>query len=324
MANNKIQLKRTFVPGRTPNTTISSNSQYIAAGELALNLTDKKLYTSDGTNLITFNSNESSGSNGSAYSNTTISSSQSFDGDGISNTFTLSRSATTDSCLVTINGLVQKPDTHYSISNTSLSFTSIPYNGSIIEVINLRSGYNIQVISGTIGDTSYQLDRNVVSERDVLVTINGLLLTLGVHYNITSNVITFTSALDISAQITIIYFSATIYSFETFMVANAYATTIYDRWYPPSTITIDSIDAFTGDAVSGNLVFKVFKHDNTLNTNTTIINPITSNDSFIISSGNYRLSPLTIANTSLTSDDYISYQITDGSAKNLNIRLRYK
>ena len=52
MANNKIQVKRTSTAGRTPNTTNAGNSQYIAAGELALNMTDKTFFTSDGTNLI--------------------------------------------------------------------------------------------------------------------------------------------------------------------------------------------------------------------------------------------------------------------------------
>jgi hypothetical protein len=52
MANNRIQIKRTTVAGRTPNTTNSGNSQYIAAGELALNLADNKLYTSNGSVLI--------------------------------------------------------------------------------------------------------------------------------------------------------------------------------------------------------------------------------------------------------------------------------
>ena len=52
MANNKLQIKRTTVSGRTPNTTNSGNSQYISTGELALNLADSKLFTSDGTNLI--------------------------------------------------------------------------------------------------------------------------------------------------------------------------------------------------------------------------------------------------------------------------------
>lgn len=45
----KLQIKRTTVTGRTPNTTNSGNSSYIAAGELALNLTDNKLFSSNGT-----------------------------------------------------------------------------------------------------------------------------------------------------------------------------------------------------------------------------------------------------------------------------------
>ena len=51
---NKFQIKRTTVSGRTPNTTNSSNTQYIDAGELALNLTDGKLFTSNGTSVIEF------------------------------------------------------------------------------------------------------------------------------------------------------------------------------------------------------------------------------------------------------------------------------
>jgi hypothetical protein len=45
----KFQIKRTSVAGRTPNTSNQANSSYIAAGELAVNLTDKKLYSSNGT-----------------------------------------------------------------------------------------------------------------------------------------------------------------------------------------------------------------------------------------------------------------------------------
>ena len=46
---NKIQVKRTSIPGRTPNTTNSSNSQYIDSGEFALNLADGILYSSNGS-----------------------------------------------------------------------------------------------------------------------------------------------------------------------------------------------------------------------------------------------------------------------------------
>ena len=73
MANNVLQVKRTSTAGRTPNTTGSyaTNSQYIAAGELALNMTDKILYTSDGTNLITVGANSPSYSTGSGYGTAT-------------------------------------------------------------------------------------------------------------------------------------------------------------------------------------------------------------------------------------------------------------
>ena len=59
MANNTIAIKRSSVSGKKPNTTagsIASNSSYILPGELALNMPDKLLYTSNGTDLITFGS----------------------------------------------------------------------------------------------------------------------------------------------------------------------------------------------------------------------------------------------------------------------------
>jgi hypothetical protein len=46
---NKFQVKRTSISGRTPNTTNSGNTHFIDTGELALNLTDGKLFSSNGT-----------------------------------------------------------------------------------------------------------------------------------------------------------------------------------------------------------------------------------------------------------------------------------
>ena len=57
MANNRIQIKRTAVAGRTANTTDSGNSQYIDAGEFALNMADGILHTSNGSAVITVGSN---------------------------------------------------------------------------------------------------------------------------------------------------------------------------------------------------------------------------------------------------------------------------
>lgn len=47
--SNKIQIKRTSVTGRTPNTTTSANGSFIDTGELALNLTDGKMFSSNGS-----------------------------------------------------------------------------------------------------------------------------------------------------------------------------------------------------------------------------------------------------------------------------------
>jgi len=78
MANNKFQIKRTTVSGRTPNTTNSGNTHFIDTGELALNLTDGKMFSSNGSvyfevgsNLenISITSNATFGSSGKIIAN---------------------------------------------------------------------------------------------------------------------------------------------------------------------------------------------------------------------------------------------------------------
>lgn len=51
---NKFQVKRTTTSGRSPNTTNVANTMYIDAGELALNLADGKMFTSNGSALVEF------------------------------------------------------------------------------------------------------------------------------------------------------------------------------------------------------------------------------------------------------------------------------
>lgn len=51
---NKLQIKRTTVAGRLPNTTNVANTTYIDAGELAINVADGKLFSSNGSALIEF------------------------------------------------------------------------------------------------------------------------------------------------------------------------------------------------------------------------------------------------------------------------------
>ncbi len=57
---NKLQIKRTAVSGRTPNTTNSGNTHFIDTGELALNLADGKLFSSNGSAYFEVGANISS------------------------------------------------------------------------------------------------------------------------------------------------------------------------------------------------------------------------------------------------------------------------
>lgn len=49
---NKFQFKRTTVSGRTANTTDNANTSFIDKGELAINLTDRKVFSSDASNTL--------------------------------------------------------------------------------------------------------------------------------------------------------------------------------------------------------------------------------------------------------------------------------
>ncbi len=69
-SNTKIQFKRSTVAGLAPNTVSSSNGNYIYPGQIALNLTDKKAYSSNGSHSFELGSNLSSLS---VYGNTILS-----------------------------------------------------------------------------------------------------------------------------------------------------------------------------------------------------------------------------------------------------------
>lgn len=51
------KIERTDVPGATPNVTSSSNTLYIEPGALFINVTDEKLYSSNGSSHFEINAN---------------------------------------------------------------------------------------------------------------------------------------------------------------------------------------------------------------------------------------------------------------------------
>ena len=104
----------------------------------------------------------------------TIITNDEFNGDGSTVAFTLSESATTDSCIVSINGVVQIPTAAYSVSSTTLTFTEAPLSGDVIDVRILTTTTTVTSIQNTSGNA-------VVETLDTAntVQITGSLLPAG-------------------------------------------------------------------------------------------------------------------------------------------------
>ncbi len=169
---NKFQFKRTTISGRTANTTDVANSGFIDNGEFAVNLTDRKVFSSDAANAIfevgsnlsslavtTIVANGSSGSNGqvlssngtgvywgsggtanaatmNTYTFTVTSNTTVFTGlDDTSNTFVYTLGLES----VFINGSRQIAAVDYNTTNTTvLTLTSNAIAGDIVQVTTLN------------------------------------------------------------------------------------------------------------------------------------------------------------------------------------------
>lgn len=188
MANNTFQIKRTSTSGRTPNTSSSSNTQYINAGELALNMADGILYTSNGSALITvganlvnqsitgtltvnaISANGSLGTNGQVLTSngsvsywSTVSSGsgggnlpvlQSYTADGLTNTFTVTGGYVSNNLSVYVNGIKLRNGTEANvISGTTFTIlTGNPPNTALIDVVGSSSLF-ANGISSTVSQT---------------------------------------------------------------------------------------------------------------------------------------------------------------------------
>ena len=60
-----------------------------------------------------------------------------YTGDNSDTTFTVTSGVTVDNCLVMENGVVQKPTTDYTVSGTTLTFTTAPATGVAIQIREL-------------------------------------------------------------------------------------------------------------------------------------------------------------------------------------------
>ena len=111
----------------------------------------------DVTGMLRFNvsANNLEWYNGSEWAvpgaSTTIITDQQINGDGTSNVFILSGDSTTNSTIVSINGVLQYPITAYAVSGNVLTFTEAPAVGDVIDVRVLTTTTTISSLGSANG-----------------------------------------------------------------------------------------------------------------------------------------------------------------------------
>jgi hypothetical protein len=99
----------------------------------------------------------------------TVIADEQFNGDGSTVAFTLSSTQTTNSCIVSINGVVQIPTSAYSVSGTDptcvLTFTEAPLSGDLIDVRQITTTTTVTSIANSSGNA-------VVSTSETAAQVN--------------------------------------------------------------------------------------------------------------------------------------------------------
>jgi filamentous hemagglutinin len=116
----------------------------------------------------------------------TVITDEQFDGDGSTLVFTLAEESTTNSTIVSINGIVQIPTIAYSVGgagNDELTFTEAPETGDIIDVRKLTTTTQVTSISNSPGNAVIQ-----VNPTSAIVEVTGdLNPSANVTFNLGSN-----------------------------------------------------------------------------------------------------------------------------------------
>jgi hypothetical protein len=152
----------------------ATTSTLVTGAKLIVNTTDSILIPSgttaqrpgstggtDTAGMIRFNTSNAQLEfyNGSGWTNTgtsfTVVASDTFDGDDSTLIFTLGAAATTQSVIVSLNGVLQIPTTAYSVSGTTLTFTSPPATGDKIEVRRFSTTATVSTFESSNGYVSF-------------------------------------------------------------------------------------------------------------------------------------------------------------------------
>lgn len=127
-------------------------------------------------------------------------------GDGSTTTTTISAGRSVNDVIVTVNGLLFVPTTDYTISGTTLTFAAAPGAGNEISIRYLPlSGSATYTNTTAVGDGS-TVAVTIAAGRtaaDLIVTVNGVLMTPADDYSVSGTTLTFVTAPAASAEISI-------------------------------------------------------------------------------------------------------------------------
>lgn len=137
-----------------------------------------------------------------------------FTGDASTTAFTLSETPpNANSILVTVDGVVQKVTTNYTLSSNVLTFTSAPDASAEIEVKHMgvrgviRRGpdYQLDTFTGDGSTTAFTLSNGGVPTNSAFVYYNGICMKPTTDYAVSGNTLTFTFAPLSSSDIQVRY-----------------------------------------------------------------------------------------------------------------------
>jgi hypothetical protein len=135
-----------------------------------------------------------------------------FTGDGSTTTITIDSGRAVDDVLVHVNGFLLVPTDDYTISGTTLTFTTAPAASAEISVRYLpltgSATYTNDTATGDGSTTGFTIDSGR-SVEDVIVSVNGVTLVPTTDYTISGTTLTFTTAPASSAEISIRYLRLT-------------------------------------------------------------------------------------------------------------------
>lgn len=200
------------------------------------------------------------------------SSRESFTGDGTTTAFTLTAGyAGQNDVFVFVDGVIQYPGTHFTITGTTLTFTGAPVNQSQILIHGTSpvgttvtpgdgtvtsdklaaSAYTRDIFTGNGSTSAYNLSSTTGSPFAPFVFVGGVLQDPTTHYVINSvsspNTITFTSNVPTGTEAVIVYGPVNV----TGIPSDGAITT---NKFSPSVFTMDT---FTGNGVASSFTLSV-------------------------------------------------------------------